>query len=358
MKFIISFIVLFTINYSFAQNSRIQDPVKNFDILWNEFNNRYANFELKHIDWNDIYKKYRPLINEKTTNDSLFTICNKMLLELKDGHVTLVQYGTNKKIIRESEGGSPLTLLEKFPISKNKEPNIFQLIEITDKTLKNYAFSNSISSKKRKIEYSNSKQYGYLRIIQMLGLSMNQYKMHIDNAIKTFKNKNGVIIDIRFNGGGHDKVSFAIASRFADKKRVGHYKKERKKGTTEFKKIKTRYLEPDGNKQFTKPIVILTSDVTASAAEIFTMIMKELPYVTIIGDNTQGVFSDRYEFKLPNRWRVSLSHQQYFSADMKNYEGVGIEPHIRMLNEQADIKNGIDPLIIKALELLNEKNNR
>jgi hypothetical protein len=351
--FTIIFLII-GINQSLTQDLRVQEPIKNFDKLWNALNDRYANFKLKLVNWNDIYKKYRPLINENTSNDSLFTVCNKMLLELHDGHVSLIQKGEDGVLVRESDNGSPSSLIEMFPLTKKKEPNIFQLIDITDKTLKDNEFSNLISLKKGLIAYSASTKYGYLRLLGMGGFSMRKYKRHIDDAIKMFENKEAVIIDIRFNGGGGDEFSFAIANRFADKKRIGHYKKERKKGTAEFKKLKTRYLKPRGNKQFTRPIVILTSDFTASAAEVFTMIMKELPYVIVIGDNTSGIFSDIYPFKLPNKWEVGLSHQQYFSADMKNYEGIGIEPDIKVLNKKEDIEKRIDPVVEKGIEILYE----
>jgi carboxyl-terminal processing protease len=80
--------------------------------------------------------------------------------------------------------------------------------------------------------------------------------------------------------------------------------------------------------------------------------MKQLPYVTTMGDNTNGIFSDMYDFKLPNGWLATLSHQQYFSSEMKNFEGIGIEPDIKLLNEPKNISNGKDPLIEKGIEEL------
>ena len=348
-KFTFILLLITTINIVFAQDTRIEQPVKNFDKLWNEFNDRYAGFEIKNINWNDIYKKYRPLINENTTNDSLFKVCNKMLLELKDGHVNLIQYGNKGKVINKANDGSPSKFLEKFPLSKEEKPNIYQLLKTTDITLKGNGFSIVGASKKGSMEYAISEDYGYLRILSMGNLSISDYRKYTDKAVKAFENSKGVIIDVRFNGGGDDKASFEIANRFTDKKRIALYKRERKKGTSEFKKLKTKYLKPSGKKQFTKPIIILTSDLTASAAEVFTMIMKELPYVTIIGDYTNGIFSDMYDFKLPNGWLATLSHQQYFSSEMKNFEGIGIEPDIKLLNERQNITDEIDPLIEKGI---------
>lgn len=355
MRKIILLLFIVVLNESFAQNHQVEEPVKNFDKLWNVFNDRYANFALKNIEWDAIYTKYRPLINKHTSNDSLFKVCSQMLLELKDGHVNLIQYGKKGEILARADDGSPSAFLRDFPLSKSQEPNIFQLLETTDKTLRQSGFSNFVHSRKGTIEYCSSDKYGYLRILSMGSLSLREYKKHVDNAISTFDKLQGVIIDVRFNGGGDDKVSLAIASRFADKKRIGHYKKERKKGTAEYTNLKTIYIEPDGTKQFTGPLVLLTSDLTASAAEVFTMVIKELPGVTILGDHTNGIFSDMFDFKLPNGWLVTLSHQQYFSSKMDNYEGKGVEPDINLLNKPNDISNGVDPLIASGIELIKQK---
>lgn len=354
-KLLTAFAIFIGLNNSiFGQDIRIRRPIKNFDQLWNQFNDRYAFFEHKNIDWNNIYRKYRPLVDEKTTNDSLFGICNEMLLELKDGHVGIVQYDANK-VIRESDDGHQNVLLKKFATTKDSEPNIYQLLQLTDSTLKKYGFTNFIISKSKRLEMCESPDYGYIVIRAMEGFKINEVNSFMANAIQEFGDKKGVIVDIRTNQGGYDWNSRKILGRFADKKRIGYYKKTRKKGTKSYKKLKTKYIKPKGNRQFTKPIVLLTSDLTASAADVFALQAKELPYVTILGDYTQGIFSDIYNFKLSNGWKVRLSHQQYFSADMKNYEGIGVEPHVKLLNEPEDITNGIDPLIAKAIEILNKK---
>ncbi|MEL7221232.1 MAG: S41 family peptidase, partial [Bacteroidota bacterium] len=107
--------------------------------------------------------------------------------------------------------------------------------------------------------------------------------------------------------------------------------------------------------QYTGPIVILTSDFTASAAEVFLLLVKDLPNVTIIGDNTEGIFSDMYEFKLPNKWQVSLSHQQYLSKDKMNYEGIGIAPDILIVNRREDLEGRYDPVLKEAINYLRNK---
>jgi C-terminal processing protease CtpA/Prc len=77
-------------------------------------------------------------------------------------------------------------------------------------------------------------------------------------------------------------------------------RKKKGPGADDFSPVKTRNLEPLGKTQFTKPVVLLTNDASFSAADVFAMAMKELPHVHIIGDHTNGIFSNMFEAMLPN----------------------------------------------------------
>jgi carboxyl-terminal processing protease len=55
---------------------------------------------------------------------------------------------------------------------------------------------------------------------------------------------------------------------------------------------------------FAKQVVLITNDRTVSAADVFALMMSELPNVTIIGEPTNGSYSDIYSKKLPNGWRI------------------------------------------------------
>ena len=321
----------------------VENPIVNFEKLWSEFDNRYANFELKSIDWDNIYDKYKTQINEKSTSDELFNVSCKMLQELNDGHIRL----EGKTNVKDRYCGieNKVHIISEFKSFNN-------LRKVVDKSLEENGFSQFIDKKKNGlIHFSTSDNYGYLRIDEMEGFAIGEIKKSMKHAIKTFQDKKGLIIDVRFNGGGADLVSYKIAGRFADKKRLGHYKRTRINGTPNFTELEPWYVKPKGRKQFTKPIIILTSDWSASATEIFLLAMKELPYVTIIGDTTEGILSDMYPFKLPNGWKVTLSHQQYFSTKMVNYEGIGIEPDFKVLNYK---KNNSDTVLLKAIEILNK----
>jgi carboxyl-terminal processing protease len=85
---------------------------------------------------------------------------------------------------------------------------------------------------------------------------------------------------------------------------------------------------------------------------VFALALKQRPHVTIIGDHTNGIFSYQLEKRLPNGWEYCLSYQIYLSPDLACYEGKGIPADITLFNTVADIEAGVDPLIMRALEVL------
>ena len=335
-----------------AQQAKKIGPVDVFENLWSEFNANYSFFELKGVSWPESYRKYRPRVNEQLTGDQLFTVCWEMLEELKDAHVTLTDEATNMS----RHGGKPVRLLEDFPNQKA----LVSLLNVIDGNLKQDGFGEMTRVKfeipylaGHVIEFSSNSLFGYLRINLMFGLEEDKFNQAIVEAIERFKDLAGVIVDVRFNTGGLDTYSYAIAGRFADIKRLGHYR--RLKSKDGFSELESWVVQPSGKRQFVKPVVLLTSSLVVSAGDVFAMAMKQLPHVTIIGENTQGFFSDTYDGKLPNGWTFTLSFQQYFTVDKKNPEGIGIAPDILVINTGKDLKESKDPLLEKALEILNGK---
>ena len=147
---------------------------------------------------------------------------------------------------------------------------------------------------------------------------------------------------------------------FADKRRIGHHEKTRKsKGEKKFGPLRTFHLQPPDAKKkyraFTGPIILLTHGASYSGADLFAMVMRELPYVKIIGEPTNGIFSNMLERKLPNGWKYTLSFQVNYSAKMECLETKGVPVHITVLNKRTDLEKGVDPIVTKALEMLSEK---
>ena len=319
-----------------------EDPEANFEELWQTFHKRYAFFELRGVDWKKQYETFRPKVIKTTTDKELFGIICEMLAPLKDGHVNLKARGNHKgKYNPEDEPH----FYREFP----SEPLVQELFKLTNKNLRRNGF-DEVEDDTKLFRHAKSDKFGYLRILEFEGLSKKKANAALDRIFSGFAGLDGLIIDIRDNPGGTDALVYLIAGRFADKTRIGHHRRTKKgPGADDFGPIKTKNLEPLGKTQFTKPVALLTNDASFSAADVFAMVMKELPHVRIIGDHTNGIFSNMFEAKLPNGWRYTFSYQRYYSAKMVCFEAKGIPVHEEVLNTKADLRKGIDPVLQAAL---------
>jgi carboxyl-terminal processing protease len=329
----------------------IRDPERNFEFLWETFHNRYPFFELRHVDWKRQYETYRPKVTNKTSKDELFDIFCRMLRPLNDGHVELKAKLSGERKARYFRPEKKPRFHQEFTKRERK-----RLFKTTKRTLVGYGFGKPTKTEAWMLHYCRSAQFGYIRILELEGVSKRRLTAALDGIARDFGILKGIIIDIRDNPGGEDSIAITIINRFCGRKRVAFHRKTKiGPGKTDFTPLKTWYLEPQGNVQFAGSIALLTCDSVFSGGEAFALALKELPQATIIGDHTNGIFSYQLEKKLPNGWELCLSYQVYLSANMVCYEGKGVPVDIKLLNKKADIENGIDPLITRALGVLKSK---
>tara|TARA_B100001123_G_scaffold412978_1_gene510877 strand:+ start:4243 stop:5325 length:1083 start_codon:yes stop_codon:yes gene_type:complete len=323
------------------------DPEANFEQLWQIFNKRYAFFKLRNVDWAQQYKIFRPKVTKDTTEKELFGIFCEMLAPLKDGHVNLKAKGADGFKGKFNAEDTP-----HFYKEFTSQRLVDELFALSEKNLSQKGFG-AAKDDTILFRYAQSDTLGYLRVLEFEGLSKKKADKALDRILDAFDGLDGLIVDIRDNPGGTDAMVYQIAGRFVDKERVGHHRRTKiGPGEEEFSEVKTRMMKPLGKKQFTKPIVLLTNDTSFSAADVFSMVMKELPHVHVIGDHTNGIFSNMFEAKLPNGWKYTFSFQRYYSAAMVCFEAKGIPVHQEALNRKEDLDKGVDPVIRAALEYL------
>ncbi|GAA3607686.1 S41 family peptidase [Flavivirga amylovorans] len=342
------------------QVSATEDPMVNFDHFWNIFNDYYAFFETRNIDWSQ-YESLR----DQVTDDNLYDILEELAYLLDDGHVSIY----DEEIGIDIQSGDP-TLLERLNVNLSgdliieNEDDFFdlrnqKLITIITKYL---GGEFEIDERDNIIWGLINDDTGYINILTMEGYGTNfsnelSTLNTVLDAIMDDLEVSGVsklIIDIRFNDGGYDTVALNMVSRFIDQERTSYFKKARLGDT--FTENKSFSVGPRGNFQFTDDIVLLTSPYTVSAAELFTLCVKDLPYVTIVGENTTGAFSTILTHVLPNGAEVGLSNEIYSDAQGIVFEVVGIgaenqENQVPFLST-SDFEEEKDSGIDHALEVL------
>jgi carboxyl-terminal processing protease len=158
-----------------------------------------------------------------------------------------------------------------------------------------------------------------------------------------------IIVDVRFNQGGYDTIGYEIASFFNDEARVVSQKRARDGDRlTPLQDISIGGQE----EAFLGPVYLLTSRNTVSAAETFSLAMRELPNVTLVGTRTYGSLSDSLGRLLPNGWLVSLSNEIYQSPDGEIFESEGVPPdELIEYDETETVRSNLDRVLSKAVEL-------
>jgi C-terminal processing protease CtpA/Prc len=173
----------------------------------------------------------------------------------------------------------------------------------------------------------------------------------LNTIFRSFQNLEGLIVDVRFNIGGDTSFTNNMLGRFLKERVLGNYKQQRKNG--QFGALNKNYFGPRGRFRFVdKPVVVLLNDQTVSAADEFTMVMKELPNVTLIGEPSNGSYSNMKPKKLSNGWVTTLSFQRYLDKDKNNYEGKGTPVDIRVENTLKDVQTKSDNVLHVAIEFL------
>ena len=331
---------------------KTRDPETNFEALWKTFHKRYPFFVVRNVDWEQQYATHRPRVNRSTSDDDLFDILCQMLDPLDDGHVELKTKATADRKKRYFNPEPKPRFYQEFT---NRQ--IRQLFRTTERTLVANGFGRIAETKAWMLRYGRSRAFAYIRILELEDVAKRKLSAALDRIARDFNDLDGFILDIRDCPGGDDDIAISIVNRFCDRKRVAFHRRTKiGPGEDDFTPLKTWHIEPAGDVQFTRPIVLLTCDSVFSGGEVFALAMTQLPHVTVIGDHTNGTFSYTLDKKLPNGWRYCLSYQKYLSADLVCYEGTGVPVDIELLNKKADIDNGVDPLITRALEVLKSRN--
>lgn len=331
------------------------DPVGNFDALWHEFDRYYALFDVRHVDWDSLYTVYRPRVHNGSTDLELYEAMTGLLAHFQDMHVRLYAPGFPR--FRSGDDIERLLFSDSDPDSLASDKSalihtaLFEYLDSTYVSSREYDLPSNFSAYGTIDPDHTNLKLGY--VIVLTFALKDAPTSYYDTIVNAFHDYDGVIIDIRINGGGSTGTSGALINRFTDIKRAYSVSRLRNgPNRSDFTTPETFYLLPTDNALGKIPVAVLTSNFTASAAEDFTLGAKVLPLATVVGDTTTGIFGGVVKKILPNGWEFTLSPELSHSIDGVCYEGVGIPPDIQVMATRADVDAGYDAVIERAIEVL------
>lgn len=301
------------------------DPVTTFDVFWATVNENYNSLKRRNVDWAGMRSRYRPMINQETRSKQLFGILRAMLEPLGDMHT-----GLSDSDDREFEGKRPGTV-EIDPEESDAAVDSFLLSQ---------GATNYVTFGEGKLVYADLPNgRAYLRINAFEALSEGDEwaanEAEVNRMLDTVFTAQRVagwqmlVIDLRNNPGGEDALGIEVAGRLTDRPYVAYTKAARNDPKDPDKHAREQRVQvtPAAGPRYTGPVRLLTGPLTISAGETFTLaMMGRTPAPERLGENTQGVYSDTLERKLPNGWTVTLGNEDFIGPDGRSYEGPGIPP--------------------------------
>ncbi len=176
----------------------------------------------------------------------------------------------------------------------------------------------------------------------------------------TISQAKALIVDVRKNGGGSTSNGYAILSMLTNKSfqsssmRMLDYKPSYRAwgGVPGWWKIAPYDVSPDAAHYFSKPVVVLTSAATFSAAEDFVVAFDAMHRGTLVGEPTGGSTGQPLLFNLPGGGHAQICTKDDAYPDGRIFEGVGIPPQVKVSPTVSDIRQGRDAALERAIEML------
>lgn len=306
-------------------------PEGNFEALWKIIDEQYCFLEYKNIDWDAVHTKYKKRITPKMDTYGLFEVLKDMLAELKDGHVNLY---SSFNVARY------WNWFEDYPAN----------------------FSDSIQKEYLGTDYKIASGLKYKILEDNIGyiyygdFSAGIGEGNLDEVLVNLAICDGLIIDVRNNGGGTITNSGKLASRFTNEKVLtGYIQHKTGTGHGDFSLPLAIYLDPSDGVRWQKKVAVLTNRHAYSATNDFINAMNSIEsgLITTIGDKTGGGSGLPFSSELPNGWIVRFSASPHLDK-YKNHIEFGIDPDIKQNMISDDYIRNRDSIIERARQFLKE----
>lgn len=308
-------------------------PEANFESLWKIIDEQYCFLDYKKqeygLDWNQVHETYAKRITPSMGWEALFEVLSEMVAELRDGHVNLTSSLASSQYRQ---------WFDSYPRN----------------------FSDSIQSIYLKKDYNQSSGLTYQILENNIGyiycssFSNGIGDGNLDQTLNRLAICDGLIIDVRNNGGGNLTTAQKLAARFTNQKTlVGYMTHKTGKGHSDFSDPYPVYIEPSNGIRWQKRAVVLTNRRSFSATNDFVNSMKQFPLITIVGDKTGGGSGLPFTSEIPCGWSIRFSASPMLDPQMNQIE-FGINPDVKVDMTSEDMQKGKDTMIEIACKLLKD----
>ena len=322
---------------SFAEQTRLKRSAL-FELYRETLEENYAFAQRRKLQWAEIFSPYRDSTWANEYN--LFKAMGEIATITQDQHTKVIS-SQFEETLQYRITPSALIVQKAFE-NQTKIKTFGQYADLFFKTsYRNISDSllqgNGNTVANGKIEWGTIQpDIGYIHVHSFAGYLGAQFsrQQQIDSLrrqmkaiISDLRDKKAIIVDISFNFGGYDATALTIAGYFTDRpvpaytSQVLHRKA--------FYNEDTVTVYPSDSIAFTKPVYLMMTDISRSAAEAFAMMMGALPNVRLVGSRTLGTLSGMLGKSIGNFY-TTYSNQRFLTREGNYYEAIGVQPDIEM----------------------------
>lgn len=184
----------------------------------------------------------------------------------------------------------------------------------------------------------------HLRLYNFTGRIKEDFRDVANEILQSPAEK--IVLDLRNNPGGYLGVAKSIAGWFLEREQIVVIKDFSEAREQEIFKSRgpSRLLE--------YPIVILINRGSASGSEILAAALRDNRNIKIIGETSFGKGSVQEVVRLKKGASLKITIANWLTPDGKFITNQGLEPDIVVGITEEDIKQGKDPQLNRAIEVI------
>lgn len=385
--------------------------------MWRDVDEHYYDPEFGGVDWRAVHQRYLPLVTAAKDDRDFYSILDRMTEELHDAHTRFsspeqwknhqrhqgVSVGFRPGYVQGQvvvldvipgsnaehagiEPGMVVTALEGEPIAarlaeiaKNVLPSSSE--RVTNLRILGNAFAGSLekpfsASFQRAdgstFEVTLARQilssephvtfaklpsgFGYVRFDEFQPALVRDFRA----ALEELHDTPGLILDLRRNRGGVGATLEAMAGFFFDRKTLFERRMTRRQVTASEREGRhtdeLRYsVGKRGGQVYSGPLVLLVSEYSASATEVFAAGMQESGRATLVGSQSCGcVLGITHDRVMKGGGVLEISEVLWFSPKDRKLEGEGVIPDRVAAPTVVSLQEKRDVVLEEGIRVLKE----
>ena len=176
-------------------------------------------------------------------------------------------------------------------------------------------------------------------------------KMAFEKALPGMADTDGLIIDLRGNGGGLGILAISLANKLVSQK-------NKKLGTMRNAGTQMNFPIFPQKPVYEKPLAILVDEGSASTSEIFAAGLQDLGRAKIFGVRSAGATLPSLIEPLPNGDLFQYAMADYISSSGRKLEGAGVIPDQKTPHTLESLARGEDASLLAARQWITQQSRK